>query len=78
MLDAYETEHVRRPNRMKSKHFMAKVAEAELRKWLSGFLPKRYGVTSGYIVSPGLKSAEKIPHFDVIIYDQLEVACPVG
>jgi len=48
------------------------VAEAELRKWLSSFLPKRYGVTPGYIVSPGLKSSEKTPHFDVIIYDQLE------
>jgi len=52
--------------------FHVNVAEAELRKWLSGFLPKRYGVTPGYIVSPGLKSSEKTPHFDVIIYDQLE------
>ncbi len=52
--------------------FHGNVAEAELRKWLSGFLPKRYGVTPGYIVSPGLKSSEKTPHFDVIIYDQLE------
>jgi|SRR5882724_3175885 len=52
--------------------FHGNVAEAELRKWLSGFLPKRYGVTSGYIVSPGLKSGEKTPHFDVIIYDKLE------
>jgi len=52
--------------------FHGKVAEAEFRKWLIGFLPKRYGVTSGYIVSPGLKSTEKTPHFDVIIYDQLE------
>lgn len=52
--------------------FHGKVAEAEFRKWLSGFLPKRYGVTPGYIVSPGLKSSDKTPHFDVIIYDQLE------
>jgi Domain of unknown function (DUF6602) len=52
--------------------FHGKVAEAELRKWLSGFLPKRYGVTPGYIVSPGLKSTEKTPHFDVIMYDHLE------
>jgi hypothetical protein len=52
--------------------FHGNVAEAELRKWLSSFLPKRYGVTSGYIVSMGLKSTEKTPHFDVIIYDQLE------
>ena len=52
--------------------FHGKVAEAELRKWLLSFLPKRYGITPGYIVSPGLKSSQKTPHFDVIIYDQLE------
>jgi hypothetical protein len=52
--------------------FHGNVAEAELRKWLSSFLPKRYGVAPGYIVSPGLKSSQKTPHFDVIIYDQLE------
>jgi hypothetical protein len=71
MLDAYD----RAREKAKSHEvetFHGKVAEAELRKWLSSFLPKRYGVTSGYIVSPGLKSTEKTPHFDVIVYDQLE------
>lgn len=71
MLDGYD----RAREKAKSHEvetFHGKVAEAELRKWLSSFLPKRYGVTSGYIVSPGLKSKEKTPHFDVIIYDQLE------
>jgi len=71
MLDAYD----RAREKAKSHEvetFHGKVAEAELRKWLSSFLPKRYGVTSGYIVSPGLKSTDKTPHFDVIIYDQLE------
>lgn len=48
------------------------VAEAEFRNWLTDFLPKRYGVTSGYIVSQGLKANVKLPHYDVIIYDQLE------
>jgi hypothetical protein len=52
--------------------YHGKVAEAKFREWLSEFLPKRYGVTSGYIVSIGLKSSEKNPHYDVIIYDQLE------
>lgn len=47
-------------------------AEAEFRKWLINFLPKRYGVTSGYIVSPGTPYSEKFVHYDVIIYDQLE------
>ncbi len=48
------------------------VAEAAVREWLTAFLPKRYGVTSGYIISPGLDSEEKMPHYDVIVYDQLE------
>ena len=47
------------------------VAEAEFRRWLSDFLPKRYGVTAGYIISQGVKSGEKLPHFDVVIYDAL-------
>ena len=51
--------------------FHGRVAEASCRRWLSEFLPRRYGVTSGYIVSPGLKSSQKAPHFDVIIYDHL-------
>jgi hypothetical protein len=51
--------------------YRGKVAEAEFRKWLSGFLPKRYGVTSGYVVSAGLKANQKLPHFDCIIYDRL-------
>ncbi len=52
--------------------FHGTVAEAECRKWLIDFLPKRFGVTSGYVVSSGLTSKDKLPHFDVIIYDQME------
>lgn len=48
------------------------MAEAQFRVWLNSFLPKRYSVTSGYIVSPGLKSTDITPHYDVIIFDQLE------
>jgi hypothetical protein len=48
------------------------VAEAEFRKWLLNFLPKRYGVTSGYIISQGIPHSENFVHYDVIIYDQLE------
>lgn len=47
------------------------VAEAEFRKWLTEFLPKKYGVTSGYIISQGLNENVKATHFDVIIYDIL-------
>ena len=48
------------------------VAEAQLRNWLSDFLPQKYGVTAGYIVSQGASEKDKLPAFDVIIYDQLE------
>lgn len=51
--------------------YHGRVAEAEFRKWLSSFLPKRYGVTAGYIISQGIKSNQKAPHFDVVIYDAL-------
>lgn len=47
------------------------VAEAEFRKWLKNFLPIRYGVTSGYIVSQFTQDTMKMSHFDVIIYDAL-------
>ena len=48
------------------------VAEAVFRDWLSEFLPKRFGITSGYVVSQGQRGDAKFPHFDVIIYDQLD------
>lgn len=47
------------------------IAEAEFRRWLQEFLPKRFGVTSGYIISQGMWEDEPLRHFDVIIYDQL-------
>lgn len=46
--------------------------EAEVRSWLSHFLPKKYGVTSGFIISQGVSDEVATPHFDVIIYDQIE------
>ncbi len=48
------------------------VAEASVRAWLDRFLPKRYGVTPGYVIAQRLGAPSKLPHFDVIIYDQLE------
>ncbi|MBN1814254.1 MAG: hypothetical protein JXA14_20615 [Anaerolineae bacterium] len=56
----------------KVKAYHGRVAEAEFRKWLSCFLPKRYDVTSGYIVSQWALDHTKLLHFDVIVYDQLE------
>ena len=52
------------------------VVEAEFRKWLSNFLPKKFGITSGYIISQCMNvKMDKLLHYDVIIYDALE--CPV-
>ena len=71
MLDAYDRARDQaRGHEVETYH--GRVAEAAFRKWLGEFLPKRYGVTSGYVLSPGLRSIDRTPHFDVIIYDQLE------
>lgn len=45
--------------------------EAYIRKWLSEFLPKKFGVTSGYIIPDLYDSSDKLYHYDIIIYDQL-------
>ena len=72
MLDAYDKAREQaRSHEVETYH--GRVAEAKFGGWLTGFLPKRFAVTSGYIVSCGLGSAERTPsHFDVIIYDALE------
>ncbi len=45
--------------------------EAAVRRWFSEFLPKKFGVTAGYVV-PDLYDEElNLYHFDVIIYDAL-------
>lgn len=71
MLDSYDKARIQ-SRKHKVEAFHGKVAEAEFRKWLEHFLPKKYAVTSGYIISPGVSDNEKIPHFDVIIYEYLE------
>ncbi len=55
-----------------------KYAEALFRKWLEQFLPAKYGVTSGYIISqrdsfsPRIALKGKLRHYDVIIYNSME------
>lgn len=46
--------------------------EAYIRKWLSEFLPRKYSVTSGYIIPNLYEDARKIYHFDVVIYNCLD------
>jgi hypothetical protein len=48
------------------------VGEAEFREWLAGFLPRKYGVTAGYIRSQNPEDPFQTGHHDVIVYDQLE------
>lgn len=71
MLDSFDKARTQsRKHKVETYH--GNVAEAEFRKWLQNFLPKKYAVTSGYIISPGISDNEKAPHFDVIIYEYLE------
>jgi len=65
--DRAKTKQLNRPIQVNA----GRVAEAEFRKWLSNFLPKKYGVTSGYVISQGFTDEQKLLHYDVIIYDQL-------
>jgi hypothetical protein len=46
--------------------------EAYLRKWLAEFLPKKFGVTSGYIIPDLYTDSDKIYHYDIIIYNKLD------
>jgi hypothetical protein len=46
--------------------------EAKIREWLSEFLPKKYAVTSGYIIPSVYDDQGTQYHFDVIVYDALE------
>lgn len=71
MLDAFDRAREQsRVHEVETYHGL--VAESEFRRWLESFLPARYGVTAGYVISPGIKSTDKAPHYDVIIYDKLE------
>jgi Domain of unknown function (DUF6602) len=47
------------------------VAEGKLREWLAEFLPRRFGVTSGFIIPDARSRVYKLLHFDTIVYDAL-------
>lgn len=48
------------------------LAEAAIRQWLTDFLPRKYGVTSGYIIPDLIETpGYKLYHHDVIIFDTL-------
>ncbi len=58
--DAVKTEH-------------GNTAEFLARKWLQSFLPKRFGVCKGYIITPCRYIKEReLKEWDIIIYDAIE------
>lgn len=71
MLAAYDRAQSHARTRPVATHH-GNVAEAAVRDWLGAFLPKRFGVTSGYIRSQGIPNVYQSSHLDVIVYDQLE------
>jgi hypothetical protein len=76
MLDAFERSKKQIVNRP-TQTGKGPVAEAECRRWLRRFLPRKYNVTSGYIISQTdaftsrNKLKNKLLEYDVIIYDEL-------
>jgi hypothetical protein len=70
ILSAYDSAKEQGRNRpVRTDH--GNVGEAALRHWLAEFLPKRYAVTSGFII-PDTRSAEyTLYHNDIIIYDAI-------
>jgi len=48
------------------------LCEAHFRSFLEQFLPRKYGVTKGYIITPNLDYAGPLEEWDIIIYDAME------
>ena len=61
-----------RSRKVKVEH--GNVAEAAIREWLQSYLPKKYGITSGYIIPDFVELSDpyNLGHFDIIIFDALE------
>lgn len=47
------------------------IAESAFREWLHQFMPNKFGVTAGYIISQVESDLIKLSHFDIIIFDQI-------
>jgi len=48
------------------------VGESAIRNWLKDFLPKRFDVCKGYIITTNLDYEGPLEEWDIIIYDVLE------
>jgi hypothetical protein len=49
--------------------------EAHFRTFLGQFLPRKYGVTKGYIITPDLAYAGPLEEWDIIITTRLNLQC---
>jgi hypothetical protein len=48
------------------------IGEAALRNFLARFLPKKYGVTKGHIITPDRDYTGPLEEWDIIVYDAME------
>ncbi len=48
------------------------VCESFFREFIEQVLPKKYGVTKGYIITPDLNYSGPLEEWDIIIYDAME------
>lgn len=48
------------------------VAESLTRRWLSSFLPKRFGVCKGFMITTNLSFEGPLDEWDILIYDAIE------
>src|SRR5260221_2005889 len=71
LLDAYDQAKAKTADEsVRADHGNA--AEKLFRDWLTSFLPKRFGVTKGYIITTNLNYDGPIEEWDILIYDALE------
>lgn len=70
ILNEYDRARAKNTNRpIQTSHGNA--GEAAIRNWLSKYLPKKYGVTSGFIIPDIITNSYKLYHYDIIIFDSL-------
>jgi hypothetical protein len=71
LLDAYDTAKAQATDdAVKTEHGF--VAEDLAREWLVSFMPKKFGVCKGYIITHSLEYTGDLEEWDIIIYDALE------
>lgn len=71
LLNAYdEAKKQASDDAVKTEHGVT--GEAAVRKWLQSFLPKRFGVCKGYIITINRELEGALEEWDVLVYDAME------